>query len=108
MGNSFFCERCDIKKYNLSRTCTDENLSGKFSTTRESDKKCFLEGKQLSVEEHWRLKLKCLDDVHSQINDLTQEAFDELIKNLEKRLQVDSTFYCKNRDLVCPLQHELL
>jgi hypothetical protein len=30
MGNSFFCNRCDIEKFNLSRACADQFLNGKI------------------------------------------------------------------------------
>jgi hypothetical protein len=88
MGNSFFCNRCDIEKFNLSRACADQFLNDDPEN-------------QLSSEERWILKLKCLDDVHSKQLGLTQENFDELMDRLEKRLQSKNIpVYCKNRDLV--------
>lgn len=56
---------------------------------------------QLTSEERWIQKLKCLDDVHSKMNGITEEMFNELADKIEKKLQARKTpDYCHNRDLV--------
>ncbi|XP_044268376.1 uncharacterized protein LOC123013720 [Tribolium madens] len=88
MGNTFFCNRCDIDKFNLSRACVDQFLND------ESDNK-------LSFEDRWMAKLKCLDDVHSKQNGLTEEAFNEMVDKLEKKLKSKNIpVYCRNRELL--------
>ncbi|RZC36087.1 uncharacterized protein BDFB_004408, partial [Asbolus verrucosus] len=55
--------------------------------------------KQVTSEERWILKLKCLEDAHSKQNGLTQEGFDDLMARLEKRLKsAKIPVNCEKRD----------
>ncbi|KAJ3653356.1 hypothetical protein Zmor_012612 [Zophobas morio] len=88
MGNSFFCQRCDIEKFQLSKDCADQLLNDDSEN-------------QTSAENRWKEKLKCLDDAHSKQYGLTVENFNKLFTDLQETMEVKKvTVYCRNRDLV--------
>ncbi|XP_076270216.1 uncharacterized protein LOC143202511 [Rhynchophorus ferrugineus] len=77
---------------NLSNSCIDR-LTGEEEDLR-------LDLSKDSSEKEWMMKLKCLDDAHSNTYGLTINCFEELIKQVESQIEPIRPLVCSSDEVI--------